>query len=438
MANRSVARWLLGLSAVLAAGLLVLAGRPVVRAQPQPSSAAALHREAIVVDGRVHITNRVYFEGLDPWQVHATGLWDYARAKQGGLAVAVAQVYLQDLPMSSVMRYNYAVKQAVRLIETFHRVLEANPDKMELALSAADVRRIVDRGKRAVIVALEGGFDTEGDLDVLRLFYRLGVRLVQFASHNTTNAFVDVGLGERKWGGITAHGRTVIREMNRLGIVISISHPSDAAQLQIIEASAAPVAASHHGLRRFSDHPRTLSAEVLQVLAVKDGLVGIHTLAFFLSQQYLDWQRGRQAQPGAAGPALEPLLRSPTEDYGQIHCGVGYSAARLLEAQLRPALAGAPTRVDRPGGPLPTVEDWTNDADHAVRLVGDDHVGIGLDMEAGGPYPRNFDATSYPRLTESMVARGYTPARVRKILGENRLRLFDRARAVATETSAQR
>ena len=81
MANRSVTRWLLGLSAVLAAGLLVLAGRPVVRAQPQPSSAAALHREAIVVDWCVHITNRVYFEGLDPWQVHATGLWDYARAK---------------------------------------------------------------------------------------------------------------------------------------------------------------------------------------------------------------------------------------------------------------------------------------------------------------------------------------------------------------------
>ena len=135
---------------------------------------------------------------------------------------------------------------------------------------------------------------------------------------------------------------------------------------------------------------------------------------------------------------MEPLLRSPTEDYGQ------YIAA--LDTPLRDSWRrsyGRPWRerqqelIDA-GAPLPTVEDWTNHVDHAVRLVGDDHVGIGLDMEAGGPYPQNFDATSYPSLTESMVARGYTPARVRKILGENWLRLFDRARAVATETSAQR
>ena len=372
MAHIPVKRWLLGFSAVLTAGLLVPAGRPVVFAQP--SSAAVLHKQAIVVDGHVHITNRVYFEDIDPWQVQPTGLWDYARAKQGGLDVVVAHVYLED----SYNSYNYAVKQAVRLIETFHRVLEANPDKMELALNTADVRRIVGSGKMAVILALEGGFDTEGDLDVLRLFYRLGVRLVQFTSHNTTNAFVDAGLGEQKWGGITAHGRTVIRNMNRLGIVIDISHASDAAQLQIIEASAAPVVASHHVLRRFSDHPRTLSDEVLQALAAKGGLVGIHSSASFLSQQYLDWSRGRQARPGAVGPALEPLLRSPTEDYGQ------YIAA--LDTRLRDRW-----RRDRPwrerqrerldaGAPLPTVEDWTNHVDHAVKLVGEDRVGMGLDM----------------------------------------------------------
>ena len=133
---------------------------------------------------------------------------------------------------------------------------------------------------------------------------------------------------------------------------------------------------------------------------------------------------------------MEPLLRSPTEDYGQ------YIAA--LDTRLRDRW-----RRDRPwrerqrerldaGAPLPTVEDWTNHVDHAVRLVGEDRVGMGLDMLGGQPLIRDFDATSYPYLTESMVARGYSPARVRKILGENWLRLFDRTRAVATETSTQR
>ena len=432
MANRSVKRWLLGFSAVLAAGLLVPAGRPVALAQP--SSAAALHREAIVVDGHVHITNRVYWEGIDPWQVQPTGLWDYARAKQGGLDVVVAQVYLED-PYNN---YNYAVKQAVRLIETFYRVLEANPDKMELALSTADVRRIVGSDKMAVILALEGGFDMEGDLDVLRLFYRLGVRLVQFTNHNTTNAFVDAGLDEENWGGMTAHGRTVIREMNRLGIVIDISHASDAAQLQIIEASAAPVVASHHGLRRFSDHPRTLSDEVLKALAAKGGLVGIHTSASFLSQQYLDWSRGRQIQQGARAqrPALEPLLRSPAEDYGQYIAALD-TRRRNGWGRDRPWRERQQELLDA-GAPLPTVEDWTNHVDYAVGLVGEDYVGIGLDMIGAQTLIRDFDAASYPRLTESMVGRGYSPAKVRKVLGENWLRLFDRARTMATETSARR
>ena len=235
-------------------------------------STTALHDDAIVVDGHVHITNRVYWEGIDPWEAQATGLWDYARAEQGGLDVVIEHVYLED-PYNN---YNYAVKQAVRLVETFYRVLEANPERMELALGGADIRRIVGNGKTAVILALEGGFDMEGDLDVLRLFYRLGVRLVQFSNHDTTSAFADAGLDDQVWDGITDHGRAVIAEMNRLGVLIDVSHASDAAQLQIIEASAAPVVASHHGLRHFSDSPRTLSDAVLEAMAAKGGLVGIH------------------------------------------------------------------------------------------------------------------------------------------------------------------
>ena len=179
--------------------LLATACSALIPAAGQSINAAKLHEEAIVVDGHVHIITPVFHQGIDPWQVQETGLWDYARAKQGGLDVVIHTVYIED-PYN---HYNYAVKQAGRLIETFYQVLDANSDKMELALTSADVRRIVSQGKMAAILALEGGFDTEGDLQVLRLFHRLGVRMIQPISHNTTNAFLDAGLGEKRWGGLT-------------------------------------------------------------------------------------------------------------------------------------------------------------------------------------------------------------------------------------------
>src|SRR5262245_12642283 len=145
----------------------------------QTSVASKLHEEAIVVDGHVHITERVFHENIDPWRAQNTGLFDYARAKQGGLKVVIHALYLED----AYNRYNYTIKHACRLLETFYRVMEAHPNKMELALTSADVRRIVASGKMAQVLGLEGGFDMEGDLDVLRFFYRSGVRMIQFVHH---------------------------------------------------------------------------------------------------------------------------------------------------------------------------------------------------------------------------------------------------------------
>ena len=236
----------------------------------EPSTSSTLHDELIVVDGHVHMINSVFHQGIDPWSVQSIGSFDYARAKEGGLDVAVEHLYIED----AYNKYNYTIKQALRLIETFYGVLEANTGRMELALTSQDVRRIVAQGKLAVILALEGGFDMEGDPDVLRLFHRLGVRMVQFANHDTTNALTDA-LDVRKWHGISEQGREIIREMNRLGIVIDISHASAEAKREIIEASQAPVVTSHNGLQRFSSFPGNITDETLEALAAKGGLVGL-------------------------------------------------------------------------------------------------------------------------------------------------------------------
>lgn len=397
--------------------------------------AAALHDEAIVVDGHVHVVAPVIHQGIDPWQAQTTGLFDYARAQEGGLDVVVHALFVED----AYNNYNYAVKQAVRLIETFYRVLDANADKMELALSSADVRRIVGDGKMAAILTLEGGFDTEGDLDVLRLFHRLGVRMIQLTSHSTTNAYIDAHADEPRRGGLTAHGRRIVAEMNRLGIIIDVSHASDAAQVQVIEASRAPVVGSHHGLRHFHDHPRNLSDEVLRAMAAGGGLMGMHSYAPFLSKAFAEWERTNQP-PASAPPShlIEgfEIFRRSEPDGGEFIAaldaemhnrwvrdrsdrrgqGYGRSAAELHQALIEA------------GAPLPTVHDWAAQVDYVVQLVGDDHVGIGLDLMDGGAWLRDFDASSYPRLTEALLERGYGPERVKKILGENWLRVLDAAK----------
>jgi Zn-dependent dipeptidase, microsomal dipeptidase homolog len=226
----------------------------------------------------------VYWEGIDPWKPQPVGDWDLARAKEGGV-----NVVFENVAPYGYNTYNTTVKQAGRLIETFHRTIAANSDKTELALSGADVRRIVANGKLAVVLGIEAGFDQDGDVDILRLWYRLGVRVIQFASQVTT-AYADSSVrGEAKWGGINERGRRQIAEMNRLGMLIDISHATDAAQRQIIEASRAPVVATHVGLRALCNNPGNLPDDILIALAKKGGVIGVHASAELVSQRYYDW-----------------------------------------------------------------------------------------------------------------------------------------------------
>lgn len=208
--------------------------------------------------------------------------------------------------------------------------------------------------------------------------------------------------------------------MNRLGIIIDVSHASDEAQLQVIEASKAPVTGSHHGLRAFCDHPRNLSDEVLKALAARRGVMGMHSSAAFLSQKYYDWSRARAG--GATAPPLPP--RSSDKDYGKYLADLdALVTGRWLQNYSKPWHNLTPLDA-----PVPTVIEWSDQVEYAVKLVGENHVAIGLDMNQGGSNLRDFDATGYPRLTDALVSKGYSASSIRKILGENWLRLLDTAR----------
>ena len=415
-------RTIAAISLAAAIGVTTLAWHGEAQAPAgSPDRVRALHDSATIVAGHEHITNRVYLEGIDPWTPQPVGVWDYAKAKQGGVDVVIENIWAEDI----YNNYNVTPKQVMRLLETFFQVLDRHGDKMALALTTADVNRLVSSGKMAVILGLEAGWDYEGDLDVLRLLHRFGLRLAQFTSHDVTNAYADANR-VRKWGGINDKGREIIREMNRLGIIIDVSHASDEAQRQIIQASAAPVTNSHQGLLHFVKGGRTMPDETLKALARKGGVLGLHSSAAQISPTYSDRMRGRSMPGNRPLPSIAP--RPPEDDYGRYITELDAAVkARWRERYAKPWHEQVPNEA-----PLPTIEEWVDQIDYVVNLVGDDHVAMGFDMSRGGGYLKDFDATKYSLITVALVKKGYSEQRIRKILGGNWLRLLDQAKVTAS------
>lgn len=394
------------------------------RSRPEPAGRGP---STLFVDGHVHITDRVYWEGIDPWKAQPVGTFDYARAKQGG-----ANMVIEDVAPYGYDDYNGDVKQVGRFIETFYRVLADHRDKMELALTSADVRRIVASGKLAVMLGIESGFDQDGDVDILRLWYRLGVRIIQFTSHGGT-AYADAAFpGGAHWGGINERGRQLIAEMNRLGMLIDISHATEPAMRQIIEASRAPVVGSHMGLRSVADRQGlNVPDDVAKSLAAKGGLLGITGVANMVSQRYLDWSKDHQSPPTGGGitPADDwTLVRKRAPDYGE------YSAAFDAHMRSRWLEMWAKPWHDLPDAPVPTVDEWADHVARAVTLMGADHVAIGLDLWQGRSHLKDFDASGYFKLADALKKRNVPT----QVLGENWLRVLDAARVPDVTTQGAR
>jgi membrane dipeptidase len=399
------ALWSVGFAVV--AGALLLAQNQRRAAEP-----------ALLMDGHVHITTRAYFEGIDPWTPQPVGPFDYARARAGG-----ASVVIENLGPYGYEDYNAIVKQVGRLLETFHRTVEAHRDKMELALSSADVRRIVRSGKMAVLLGIEGGWDQDGDIDILRLWYRLGVRTIVFSSHQT-NAFTDsASAGGEHWGGINARGRQLIEEMNRLGMLVDITHATPAAQRQIIAASRAPVVASHTAIQ-LSDGGAGMPQDILKALVAKGGMVGL-TGGAQLSPAYAEWAKDQQGLGNIDGLSLQevirpklPLVRQRAPDFDYWDAFDNEMRTRWRRYWSKPFLLPS-------SAPLPTVDVFADYVAKVVAIAGPEHVGIGLDLFQGRAYFSDFsDASGYSRMAAAL-RRHHVPD---SVLGPNWLRVLDAAR----------
>jgi membrane dipeptidase len=371
---------------------------------PRRNPAAQLHRDALIFDAHVHVINRQFHHGGDIGERLEGGQFDLPRAREGGLDALFFTVFVNEQYYPA----RYETKHALRLVALAREQLEKNRAVIELALNAEDVDRIVASDKMAAVLDLEGGFDLDGDLAVLRSLYRLGLRSFQLPAHNWANHFADSCCAEQTIGGLNERGREVIREANRLGMVINVSHASDAAIEQALLVSKHPLVATHHGLRSFNNIPRTMPDDVLKKLAAKGGLIGFHIGNEFHNRPMFEW-RTKQA-----GKAFWDTTEIARQDRMSIE-----------EIDRRVAPEFPMVGMQAPADLLWTVDRWFDVVDRAIALVGEDHVVLGSDFDGGPTPPKGIrDVRDLPLLTEAMLRRGWSEARIRKFLGGNLLRVF--------------
>ena len=420
--SRRRALKLLGAGAVAAAAPASVACCSPAAAQGVPAAPAPL-----LMDGHVHIINRVYWEKIDPWQAQQGAGWDYGRAFSAGV-----NCIIDNIGTYGYWNYNYTPKQALRLIETFHRYAEAHSDKMALARSPAEARAIIAGGRMAVFLGCKSGFDHEGDPDVLAAMFRLGLRTVQFATQTGFNAFSDSALAPVQGGqkadhynGLNERGRALVGEMNRLGILIDITHGTEAVHKQLIETSRAPVVASHDTLRAVAGVG--LSDEVLKALAAKGGLVGIHGGAAVIGRRYRQWMAADPENAANAARAVlgmvghqPPTPRAPG-DRGEF--------IAQMDESFREKWRALGEWKERPGAEavMPLAQEWAEQVDYVIKTVGAEHVGIGLDL-VGGRSAIPSEPSGYRELVAALN-RITTPDNVRKITGENWFRVLEQAKS---------
>ena len=375
-------------------------------AQPVSESARRLHQSAFVFDAHLHFIDRAFYLQGDIGTRYNDGQVDLPRVKAGGVDAFLLSLFVTE----EYYPGRYETKQVLRLLEFARTQIARHHDQIEIALNAADIARINRQGKVAAVLDLEGGFDLDGDPAVLRMLYQLGLRGVQLPAHNWANEFADSCCAQPKWNGLNEHGRALIREMNRLGMVINVSHASDATLAQALEASADPLVATHHGLRSFNNIPRTMPDELVKKLAARGGVIAFHIGNELHNRPMYEWLTGKEGQPfwdtskvvgKAQGKSILEIDRLVAQGYPDNGA-----------TNVPPELLWAP-------------EQWLTVVDRAIALVGEDHVALGTDFDGGPTPPRGMrDISDLPLLTEAMLKHGYSETRIRKFLGGNLLRVF--------------
>ncbi len=385
---------------LLLAASLVCASAQTQRRTVSDAEVMRVQRSALLIDTHNDVTSMTV-DGFDIGSTGGKTMTDIARMKAGGMAAQFFAVYVSK----NYVQTNQSAHRALEMIDTVrHDIVDRYPNDFALALTADDIERIHRGGKIAALLGIEGGHAIEDSLRLLRDYYLLGVRYMTLTHTNTNNwadssgDIADTAVAHHD--GLTPFGRQVVAEMNRLGMMVDISHTADKTFWDVIATSTAPPIASHSSCRAISNVPRNMTDEMIAALAKKGGVVQINFACEFLTQAAAD-----------AGVKYWDRLEDPK-----------------TPAKEREALYAEYQR----SFPRPTVEDVADHIDHAVKVGGIGAVGLGSDFDGITCAPKDLDDVSkWPNLTRALLERGYSAADIRRIYGGNLLRVM---RAVEAES----
>jgi membrane dipeptidase len=388
---------------------------PAPKNETMEARAARLHKRAIVIDTHNDIPTGLYMTNTDLQPKSAWSHTDITRLKTGGVTGVFFSIFVEgDLAEKPSVTGGGSLRRAIDLVDLTYRQVERNPDDFILATTAADVRRAKSEGKIAILMGIEGGHAIENSLSALRVLHRLGCRYMTL-THTNTNEWADsagfVGPPPVRHHGLTPFGEEVVREMQRLGMLVDISHVSDETFDAVMRVAEAPVIASHSSSRAIADHRRNLTDDMLKKIAQNRGVAMVNFWSAFLSNEY--------------ATNFKTWMEKNGKEYGELRKKYGSNPTALRDAQAKFKAEHEPL----PKVPFSVLVDHI---DHMVKVAGIDHVGLGSDFDGVDALPEGVEGVDvFPKITLELVRRGYKDEDILKILGENFLRVFEKAEAFA-------
>jgi membrane dipeptidase len=377
-----------------------------MRADVLSTRAREIHFSSLVFDTHADTPQRLFFDQFDLGHRDAEGCVDIPRLREGGVGAIFFALWV---PVE--IKGAAATKRARDLLAATLKQIEIHRGGLALCTRSQEVRTARERNQIAVMIGVEGGHAIDNDLAILREFHAAGVRYMTL-THNAATEWADSSNDAPRHNGLTDFGKQVIREMNRLGMLVDISHVSDPTFYDVLETSRAPVIASHSCCRALCDAPRNLDDAMIKALAARGGVIHITFHDGFLSQEYANANRARAAEIASHEEAV-------SQKFGENEARNLIELQRLSDASIR-------------AGKLPQVswEKIVEHIDHAAGIAGADHVGVGSDFDGAFMPAGMEDASKFPFITEGLLRRGHGETDIRKILGENTLRVMADAERV--------
>jgi membrane dipeptidase len=387
------------------------------------SAAQAIHQSALIIDTHADTPQRFLDENFDLGQNTpvADGHIDLGKIKKGNLGAEFFSIWVEP-----DFKGRYA-DRAMDLIDSVYQQAARHPDKMMMAFTADDIVRAHEQRKFAALMGIEGGHAIENDVRLLRDFYRLGVRYMTLTWSNTNDWADSSGdiqdPNVKHHNGMTDFGKDVVREMNRLGMIVDVSHTSDPTFYQALLISQAPVIASHSSSRQLTNHPRNMTDDMLHAVAINGGVVMVNFYSAFIDENY------RQA---AYDPEKVKQRDAEVEAFKKVHAHadgspVAYNDYAPIEKKWAEQI------------PRPPLKSLIDHIDHIAKVAGIDHVGLGSDFDGVTSLPQGIDSVAdLPKITEALYQRGYSREDILKILGGNFLRVMRQVEETAHRLQAER